>query len=68
MRSRLYVGKLLDADNELDAITRRQSMSIVHPTADSTDLRPRRDWKFIGAVVAGVIGAAVFVGLLVGAL
>lgn len=35
---------------------------------DSTDLRPRRDWKFIGAVVAGVMSALIFVGLLVGAL
>lgn len=65
---RTYQGRQLDAQDELSAITKRQLIHVVRPCADSRDLRPRRDWKFIGAVCAGVMSALIFVGLLVRAL
>lgn len=61
-RSRLYVGKQLDAQDELEAITRRQQMTVV--TYVPPD-KPARDWTLaIAAICIGVVGAAGLVGLI----
>jgi len=73
MKRRMYAGKLLDADNELDAITRRQSMTVIRTPEsyplDMGELKPKRDLRYVVAAIGiGVLGAAFVVGLIIAVL
>lgn len=70
IKRRMYVGKLLDADNELDAITCRQSIDLVrtaeaYPLDFADGIKPPRDWRLVVAVCGIGVGlAGLFVSLL----